>query len=63
MIRARVLVLAFAALAVGGPADNILKERSVTRTVKTGAAKKLAHLVNSKERSKEPPLPRSAANR
>jgi hypothetical protein len=51
MNRARVLVLAFAALAVGGCADNILKERPVTRTVKTAAANKVAFSVSSKGRS------------
>jgi hypothetical protein len=51
MNRARILVLAFAVLAVGGCADNILKERPVTKTVKTGAANKVAFSVNSKGRS------------
>jgi hypothetical protein len=50
MNRARVLVLAFAALAVGGCADNILKERPVTRTAKT-APNKLAFSVSSKGQS------------
>lgn len=51
MNRARVLVLAFAALAVGGCADNILKERPATRTVKTAAANKVAFSVNSRGQS------------
>ena len=51
MNRARVLVLAFAVLAAGGCADNILKERPVTRTVKTAAANKVAFSVNSRGRS------------
>ena len=51
MNRARVLVLAFAALAVGGCADNILKERPVTRTAKKGTANKVAFSVNSRGRS------------
>ena len=50
MNRARVLVLAFAALAVGGCADNILKERPVTRTVKT-AAPKVGFSVSSRGQS------------
>jgi hypothetical protein len=51
MNRARVLVLAFAALAVGGCADNILKERPVTRTVKTAATNKIAFSVSSRGQS------------
>jgi len=51
MNRARVLVLAFAALAVGGCADNILKERPTTRTVKTAAANKVAFSVSSRGQS------------
>jgi hypothetical protein len=50
MNRARVLVLAFAALAVGGCADNILKERPVTRTVKA-PTNKVAFSVSAKGRS------------
>ena len=51
MNRARVLVLAFAALAVGGCADNILKERPVTRTAKTAPTNKIAFSVNSRGQS------------
>jgi hypothetical protein len=51
MNRARVLVLAFAALAAGGCADNILKERPVTRTAKTAVANKVAFSVSSRGQS------------
>ena len=51
MTRAFVLVLALAALAAGGCADNILKERPVTRTAKPAAANKVAFSVNSRGQS------------
>ncbi|MFL5494860.1 MAG: hypothetical protein ACJ8DC_10805 [Gemmatimonadales bacterium] len=51
MNRARLLVLAFAALAAGGCADNILKERPATRTVKTAPTNKVAFSVNSRGQS------------
>jgi hypothetical protein len=51
MTRVSVLVLALAALAAGGCADNILKERPVTRTMKTAAANKVAFSVNSRGQS------------